>query len=100
MKTPAHFFILCLLALCFTLSAMAQNVPPLKKLFPQNSFQDTLYNITPTEDRQLGYHLWVLKPSMESKMPVRKYDNYPDKDINRNPLKPTPEQTPMKIPEH
>lgn len=92
MKTPMHFFILCLLALCFTLSVMAQKVSPLKNLFPQNSFQDTLYNITPTENGQLGYHLWIWKPSFESKMPLMKNEKYMNKDMNLNPLKQAPDQ--------
>lgn len=95
MKAKAHLFILCLLALCFALSVMAQEVP-LEKLFPP---QDTLYNMTPTEDGQTGYHLWVLKPGMESKMPIRKYEEHPDKEMNRNPLKQAPERPPMDLSE-
>jgi hypothetical protein len=97
MKVWFHFFILCLLSLSFALSVMAQKVSSPETLFPQ---QDTLYNITPTEDGQTGYHLWVFKPGMESKMPVKKYNSHPNKDMNRNPLKGTLEHMPMEIPEH
>lgn len=94
MAAKSHFFILCLTGLLFTASVIGQKAQPLAELFPSTSFQDSLYNMTPTEDGQEGFHLWVWKPSFESIMPVKKYDEYLDQDMNRNPLKQAPNQMP------
>jgi hypothetical protein len=63
-------------------SAQAQDI-----LFKQPYInQDTLYNITPTDDRREGFHLWVWKPSFESNMPIKEY-SFRDNKMNRDPLR-------------
>lgn len=77
MKTflPGILFILAIGAV------HAQDSPFTQPFFEQ----DTLYSMTPTDDGQQGFHLWVWKPSFESNMPVKKFD-YSEDTMNQDPL--------------
>ena len=70
-------------------SAQAQDMP-----FEQPYInQDTLYNITPTDDKREGFHLWVWKPSFENNMPIKGY-SFRDNKMNRDPLRNNPNTFP------
>lgn len=85
MATRPLFLLLCLTGFLLALSLIPQKKEVWGEFFSQNQ-SDSLYSITPTEDGMTGFHLWVWKPSSKSKMPVKTYDEYSDKEMNQNPL--------------
>ncbi|WKN29722.1 hypothetical protein PZB74_12165 [Porifericola rhodea] len=100
MKALAFFT--SIIACCVLTQANAQdkNSLILPKLELPEFSQDTLYSFTPSWDGKNGYHLRVWKPSIESIMPTKDYQQYrEDEDILLNPLLPSkPYQPKDKMP--
>ena len=78
---------LCFFSFLFVVScaAVAQDIDI---ELDQSMFdEDTVYHLTPADNGEVGYHLWVWKPSFESNMPVLGNDLPQDHPMNINPLK-------------